>query len=91
MAATLLEQLSQMTVIVADTGDINAIRKFKPRDTTTNPSLIMSAAQMPEYASVVDEALHWAKKEAGDAAAKGGTFGEATQRTVLREADEERP
>jgi transaldolase len=66
MAATLLEQLSQMTVIVADTGDINAIRKFKPRDTTTNPSLIMSAAQLPEYASVVDEALHWSKKEAGD-------------------------
>ena len=40
MAQTLLEQLSQMTVVVADTGDINAIRKFKPRDATTNPSLI---------------------------------------------------
>jgi transaldolase len=65
MAASLLEQLSQMTVIVADTGDINAIRKHKPRDATTNPSLIMAAAQMPEYAPVVDDALRWAKSEAG--------------------------
>jgi transaldolase len=67
MPATFLEQLSQMTVIVADTGDINAIRKFKPRDATTNPSLIMAAAQMPEYASVVDDALAWAKKQAAGA------------------------
>ncbi len=65
MPASFLEQLSQMTVIVADTGDINAIRKFKPRDATTNPSLIMAAAQMPEYAPVVDDALVWAKKQAG--------------------------
>ncbi len=68
MPASLLEQLSQMTVLVADTGDINAIRKFKPRDTTTNPSLIMTAAQMPEYAAVVDDALRWAKAQAGGAA-----------------------
>ena len=59
MAQNLLDQLSQMTVVVADTGDINAIRKFKPRDATTNPSLIMAAAQMKEYAPVVDEALGW--------------------------------
>jgi transaldolase len=69
-----------MTVLVADTGDINAIRKFKPRDTTTNPSLIMAAAQMPEYAAVVDEALHWAKKEAGGAAAKDVVVGKAIDR-----------
>ncbi len=61
---SLLEQLSQITVLVSDTGDINAIRKFKPRDATTNPSLIMAAAQMPEYAPVVDDALRWAKNEA---------------------------
>jgi transaldolase len=67
MAGSLLEQLSQMTVIVADTGDINAIRKFKPRDSTTNPSLIMAAAQMPEYTSLVDDALRWAKHESGGA------------------------
>jgi transaldolase len=63
MPGSLLHQLSEMTVVVADTGDINSIKKFKPRDATTNPSLITSAAQMPEYAAVVDGALRWAKKE----------------------------
>jgi transaldolase len=63
--ASLLEQLSRMTIIVADTGDIGAMRKFKPRDATTNPSLIMAAAQMKEYEPVVDGALAWARKEAG--------------------------
>ena len=48
--ASLLDQLKKMTVVVADTGDINSIEKFKPRDATTNPSLITAAAQMPEYA-----------------------------------------
>ncbi len=62
MAQSLLEQLSQMTVVVADTGDINAIRKFRPRDATTNPSLLMAAAQMKEYAPLVDQAVSWAKK-----------------------------
>jgi transaldolase len=65
MPQSLLQQLSEMTIVVADTGDINAIRKFKPRDATTNPSLIMAAAQMPEYTSLVDDALTWAKKDAG--------------------------
>jgi transaldolase len=64
MPQSLLDQLSQMTVVVADTGDINAIRKFKPRDATTNPSLITTAAQMKEYAPLVDDALLWAKKQA---------------------------
>jgi transaldolase len=64
MSASLLDQLSQMTVVVADTGDINAIRKFKPRDATTNPSLIMAAAQMKDYAPLVDEALGWARHQA---------------------------
>ena len=58
---TLLDQLNSMTVAVADTGDINSIEKFKPRDATTNPSLITAAAQMPEYADVVDGALRWAE------------------------------
>jgi transaldolase len=65
MAQTLLEQLKQMTVVVSDTGDINAVKKYKPRDATTNPSLIAAAAQMPEYAQLVDDALAWAKKAAG--------------------------
>jgi transaldolase len=59
-----LEQLKSMTVVVADTGDINSIEKFKPRDATTNPSLITTAAAMPEYAKLVDDALLWARKEA---------------------------
>ena len=71
MSQTLLDQLNTMTVTVADTGDIHSIEKIRPRDATTNPSLITTAAQMPEYADVVDEALRWAEKEAkgGDAAA----------------------
>jgi transaldolase len=63
--ASLLEQLKGMTVVVADTGDINSIAAFKPRDATTNPSLIYAAAQMAEYGEVVDEALVWAQGEKG--------------------------
>jgi transaldolase len=80
MAQNLLDQLSQMTVVVADTGDINAIRKFKPRDATTNPSLIAAAAQMKEYAQVVDDALGWAKKEAGAGATKDAVVRKAIDR-----------
>jgi transaldolase len=68
MARTLLEQLRNMTVVVADTGDIQAIEKFTPRDATTNPSLITAAAQMPEYQSIVDETLLKAKQELGPTA-----------------------
>ena len=64
MSATFLDQLKGHTVVVADTGDFQSINKFRPRDATTNPSLIAAAAKMPEYQSVVDEALKWAKKEA---------------------------
>jgi transaldolase len=62
---SLLEQLSQMTTVVSDTGDINAIAKYKPTDATTNPSLIMAAAQQAEYAPLVNDALAWARKDAG--------------------------
>jgi transaldolase len=65
MTQTLLEQLRDMTVVVADTGDIQAIEKFTPRDATTNPSLITAAAQMPEYQTIVDETLLQAKTDAG--------------------------
>jgi transaldolase len=63
--ATLLDQLREMTVVVADTGDLQAIEKFTPRDATTNPSLITAAAQMPEYQSIVDDTLLQAKADAG--------------------------
>jgi transaldolase len=65
MAKNLLEQLSEMTVVVADTGDIEAIETFKPRDATTNPSLITAAAQMPQYQSIVDDTLKAARSELG--------------------------
>ncbi len=68
MAKSLLEQLRTMTVVVADTGDIQAIEKFQPRDATTNPSLITAAAQMPQYQAIVDETLLQSKKDAGSEA-----------------------
>jgi len=54
---TQVESLKELTTVVADTGDFNAIKKFAPQDATTNPSLIYKAAMMEEYASVVDEAV----------------------------------
>ena len=63
--ASFLDQLKTMTVAVSDSGDINSIAKFKPRDATTNPSLIATAAAMPAYAEIVDSALGWAKKQGG--------------------------
>ncbi|MBD2250364.1 transaldolase [Nostoc parmelioides] len=71
MTKNLLEQLREMTVVVADTGDIQAIEKFTPRDATTNPSLITAAAKMPEYQEIVDQTLLQAKKDAGTGASKG--------------------
>jgi transaldolase len=66
--ATLLEQLKKVTTVVADTGDINSIQKFKPTDSTTNPSLIAAAAQMPEYSQIVDDVLKESREALGDKA-----------------------
>jgi transaldolase len=63
--ANLLDQLREMTVVVADTGDIQAIETFKPRDATTNPSLITAAAQMPQYQGIVDDTLKGARETLG--------------------------
>jgi transaldolase len=68
MSKSLLQQLRQMTVVVADTGDIEAIEEAKPQDATTNPSLITAAAQMPQYQSIVDDTLLNARKQLGDKA-----------------------
>ena len=65
MANNLLEQLKQVTIVVADTGDIQAIETFTPRDATTNPSLITAAAQMPQYQEIVDDTLKQARAELG--------------------------
>src|SRR5437763_13369333 len=69
----LLSQLKQFSVIVADTGDFDSIRKYQPRDTTTNPSLLLKAAQMPEYAALVEKTLADAKKESPNASLTLGT------------------
>ena len=63
--ANLLEQLAAMTVVVADTGDIDAIRQFTPRDATTNPSLILAAAQIPTYQNLIDSALQESREVCG--------------------------
>ncbi|MDA1343426.1 MAG: transaldolase, partial [Proteobacteria bacterium] len=66
MAKNLLEQLREMTVVVSDTGDIQAIETFKPQDATTNPSLITAAAQMPQYQDIVDDTLKAARNSLGN-------------------------
>lgn len=65
-----LDQLRKLSVVVADTGDIDLIRQFKPQDCTTNPSLILKAAQKPEYAHLVDEAVAFARRKSGTAEAR---------------------
>src|ERR1700760_4572956 len=57
-----------MTTVVSDTGDINAIKKYKPTDATTNPSLIAAAAGMPAYQQIVDDVLIAARKNVGASA-----------------------
>src|ERR1044071_7001198 len=53
----LLSQLKQFSLIVADTGDFEHIRKYRPRDATTNPSLLLKASEMPEYKEVLERVL----------------------------------
>lgn len=65
MSKSLLAQLREMTTVVADTGDLQAIETFKPQDATTNPSLITAAAQMPQYQVIVDDTLKKARAELG--------------------------
>jgi transaldolase len=79
MGQNFLDQLKSMTVVVSDTGDINSIEKFKPRDATTNPSLIAAAAAMPAYAKLVDDALVWSRKET-----KGGGTEDVVKRAIDR-------
>lgn len=65
---TQLDALREMTVVVADTGDIEAIKKYQPQDATTNPSLILSASSLPQYAPLIDEAVAYAKAKSADKA-----------------------
>ena len=83
MPQNLLEQLRQYTVVVADTGDIEAMEKFRPQDATTNPSLITAAAQMPQYQPIVDGVLVEARKELGSDAGDESVANLAFQRLAI--------
>ncbi len=61
-----LTSLRQLTTVVADTGDIAAMKLYQPQDATTNPSLILNAAQIPEYRKLIDEAIAWARGQSSD-------------------------
>lgn len=66
--SSVLKQLREMTTVVADTGEIDAIKKFRPVDATTNPSLMLKAAQIPEYKKYLDQAVAFAKSQSSDPA-----------------------
>ena len=83
MPQNLLEQLRKFTVVVADTGDIEAMEKFRPQDATTNPSLITAAAQMPQYQPIVDGVLIEARKELGESATDQAVANLAFQRLAI--------
>jgi transaldolase len=63
-----LTSLRQYTTVVADTGDIAAMKLYQPQDATTNPSLILGAAQIPEYRKLIDDAIVWARAQSSDRA-----------------------
>lgn len=61
-----LAALREMTTVVADTGDIEAIKKYQPVDATTNPSLLLKASELPQYKSLIDASVAWAKEQSSD-------------------------
>ena len=83
MSQNLLEQLRNFTVVVADTGDIEAMENFRPQDATTNPSLITAAAQLPQYQPIVNAVLRDARKQLGADAAEAAVANLAFQRLAI--------
>jgi len=71
-----LEQLRAMSTVVADTGDMESMRVFRPTDATTNPSLILKASEMPGYARLVEEAIAWGRRQ-------GAAVGDVTDRVAV--------
>ena len=61
-----LDSIKQFTTVVADSGDIESIRHYQPEDATTNPSLLLKAAGLDNYAGLIDDALAWAAKQGGN-------------------------
>jgi transaldolase len=78
-----LEQLRKFTVVVADTGDMEAMEKFHPQDATTNPSLITTVAQLPQYQPIVDGVLKDARNELGESATDQAVANLAFQRLAI--------
>ena len=64
-----LQQLRDMSVVVADTGDFNAVKRLRPVDCTTNPTLVRKALELPVYADAIERELGWARRQSGDPAA----------------------
>src|SRR6185436_6812593 len=81
--ANFLEQLKGMTVVVADTGDFESMKRFKPRDSTTNPSLIATAAALPAYDAVVKRGIDWAKAQTGAGASAADVAKRAVDRLAV--------
>jgi len=81
-----LDSLREMSVVVADTGDMGSIKEFKPTDSTTNPTLILKASQLPAYKEYVEEAISWGKKHGAKPGAVcdrlAVNFGEALTKIV---------
>jgi transaldolase len=65
-----LDQLKSMTLVVADTGDLDAIIQYQPQDATTNPSLLLKAADLPRYQPLLDEAQRWGHDQGGSPATR---------------------
>ncbi len=80
---SILKQLSTMTVVVADTGDLDSIKKFQPRDATTNPSLILAAAKNPAYLRLIDEALESSEKSLPDGFSEAELIEEAVDQVSV--------
>ncbi|MCY3654147.1 MAG: transaldolase [Cyanobacteria bacterium MAG IRC1_bin_28] len=86
--ASLLEQLSSMTTVVADTGDLEAIRRLTPQEATTNPSLILAAAQLPDYQELIDATLRQSRQVSGTAAPAEDVISEAIDELSIRFGEE---
>lgn len=83
MTQSLYEQLVAMTVVVADTGDLESIARLRPRDATTNPSLVLAAARSPQYAHLLDAALEWAEQQVGPSPAAEAVVAAAADRLCI--------
>ena len=77
-AKSALDHLKRHTVVVADTGDFESMKEFKPTDATTNPSLILQAANIDKYQALIDEAVEFGAEVEGDMDAKVGILAQAS-------------